>query len=446
MVTGGCCLRAGEPVMGVASGYVRAAGGKLRVPLLRFPGAVGHATSRVNRLQNDDAYAIQMLRGGGGGARSGAVLYMSLFDGHGPRGKEMAQSLAAGLHVELVEQRDRGLVRADLYSLLERYYKVIGGAYWQKLYRNRQQFYDRFVKNCHTKQEQVLYDSENLGTRMLFDKWGNLIDKNSLLNEAQRLALYYTFLKFDLEKCCGFGSGEVHDKGEPSGGSTASSVFVSPWDEYNSGSCNDDAFFVEPRGLLKLVVTQVGDSRVLICDSSGLAHNLSTPHHVTSARESQRLDTKVREADLDAFGDARFLNNYANTRSFGDLPAKIHGLSAEPDIFSYLVGNTRDLPYSERSKLQFGGDECFVALVTDGVSDLLVDQEIVDLITTTVNGRGLRTATPQLVAEEVIKFIVSIAPKHADNATCLVLRLSNWGNWPTLDRTGAAREALLING
>lgn len=148
----------------------------------------------------------------------------------------------------------------------------------------------------------------------------------------------------------------------------------------------------------------------------------------------------------DSFGDTRFLDNFANTRSFGDRVGKQEGLSCEPDIYSYLIGSTRLLPHSEMSKLQFGGDECFVCLITDGVSDLMSDQELVDLITSTVNMRGLKNATPQFVSDEVIKFIAAIGGRHADNATCLVLRLPNWGNWPVMDRTGAIREEKLMSG
>ena len=83
-------------------------------------------------------------------------------------------------------------------------------------------------------------------------------------------------------------------------------------------------------------------------------------------------------------------------------------------------------------------------MVTDGVTDLLSDQECVDLVTTTVNLRGMKLATPQYVANEVIEFITTIADRDADNATCIVLRLPNWGNWPTLDRTGPLRESKLL--
>lgn len=421
---------------------------RLKISLLKFPGLIGHATSRVNRLYNDDTYSINILRHFYGPASNHPVLNMSLFDGHGFDGKACSNLLSQKLHLTLIDKNDANskIGKHDFFQLLEHYSKDIGGTYWNKLYQNREKFYDKYIQHCNTKQEQVLFDSEQLGSRMLFDKFGNLIDKNSLLNEYTRLKFFYNFLKFDLEQCCTL-----------QGGSTASSIFISPYStsptlssssstttSSSSSFFDDESFFIDPPGLLKLVVTQVGDSRILICDSNGIAHNLSQPHHPSNKRESQRLGHLLNPPDLDAFGQARFLNNYANTRSFGDIIAKRDGLSAEPDIYSYLIGNTKNLPYSEKSKLQFGGDECFLMMVTDGVTDLLSDQECVDLVTTTVNLRGMKIATPQYVANEVIEFITTIANKDADNATCLVLRLPNWGNWPTMDRTGALRESKLL--
>lgn len=420
---------------------------KLKIPLLKFPGIIGHATSRVNRLYNDDSYSINMLRRFYSPHSMQSVLNISLFDGHGFDGKACSQLLSNKLYLQLVEKNNE-INKENFFHLLRQYSIDIGGDYWNKLYLNKEKFYTKFISNCNTKQEQVLFDSENKGSRMLFDKFGNLIDKNSLLNEFIRLKFFYTFLQFDLNHCCHL-----------QGGSTASSIFISPFSTpnysfHNSTSTEDEniddddnkdeSFFVDPPGLLKLVVTQVGDSRIIICDSQGIAHNLSQPHHTTSKRETQRLGHLLSPPDLDAFGQSRFLNNYANTRSFGDISAKRHGLSAEPDIYSYLIGNAKNLPYSEISKLQFGGNECFIMLVTDGVTDYLSDQECVDIVTTTVNLRGIKQATPQYVANEVIEFITTIAKRDADNATCLVLRLPNWGNWPTRDRTGASREAKLL--
>lgn len=432
----------------------------LKIHLEKFPSSIGHATSRVNRLHNEDSYSINMLRMPSRteqllayknkdllSKNSRSVLNVSIFDGHGGEGR-VSKLLAREFYKDIVAGYPS---EQDFFHLLDRYRKLIGGKYWNDLYQSREQFYDKFIKNCNTKQELVLFGADQKGSRMIFDKWGNIIDKTSLLTDLERLRLYYSFLKFDLEKCCGFNdmeslpenfSEEEHLK-RYSGGSTASSIFLS---SYNNNLKTDDSFFIYPNGLFKLVVTQVGDTKIIICDKNGIAHPLTRLHHPTSSRESKRLnmDVKKEEEEADSFGEKRFLNKFANTRSFGDLVGKKEGLSSEPDIYSYLVGNTEQLPHSERSKLQFGGDECFICMVTDGVSDILSDQEIVDLITSTVNMRGLKTANPQYLAEEVVKFIEAVGDRHADNATCIILRLPNWGSWPTIDRTGAEREEKLM--
>lgn len=427
----------------------------LKVHLNKFPNFIGHSTSRINRMYNEDAYAINIIKlpslaqkmaiGDGMDLKDRferskdwkrSVLNLSVFDGHGGKGR-VSRLLAENLHQYLV---DVVPTRQEFYNLLRRYCEKVGGKYWREIYEGRSKFYERFIVNCNTKQELTVSE----GSRMIFDRWGNIIDKISLLSESERLRVFYAYLKFDLDLCCGFATdpelGFEERCKQYAGGSTGSSLFLSAYDESMSF---EDSFFVDPAGLLRLVIAQVGDTRIILCDRNGIAHNLTKVHHASSSRETERLKSGGDIAE-DSFGEKRFLNNYANTRSFGDLPGKAEGLSSEPDIYSYLIGSTLQLPHSELSKMQFGGDECFICLVTDGVSDLMSDQELTDLITSTVNLRGLKVATPQYVADQVIKYIMAVGGRHADNATCVVMRLPNWGNWPEVDRTGAQRESKLM--
>ncbi|SCU77354.1 LAMI_0A00848g1_1 [Lachancea mirantina] len=433
----------------------------LRVLLNKFPSFIGHAGSRISRRYNEDTYSINLLKLPATGAEMNClknknidnkeevwhnelplkknILNLSVFDGHG--GDRVSKLLASELHNRIIDTYPS---KAAFFALLKQYKDNVGGEYWDRIYEKRDTYYKKFIASCNTKEEQVLFKSgkaSESGPRMIFDKWGNIIDKTSLLNENERLRLFMSFLKLDFTECCGYEqepSMSERTEAKFSSGSTASSVFITSYDEADSF---DESFFVNPQGLLKLVVTQVGDAKIILCDKNGIAHSLTKVHHPTSLRESRRLGGNFQ---TDSFGDTRFLNNFSNTRSFGDRVGKKDGLSAEPDIYSYLIGSSMSLPHSEITKLQFGGDECFICLVTDGVSDLLTDQEIVDLITSTVNNRGLKTASPQYVADEVIKYIAAIANRDADNSTCLVLRLPNWGNWPVIDRTGRSREEKLM--
>ncbi|SCU77771.1 LANO_0A01222g1_1 [Lachancea nothofagi CBS 11611] len=430
----------------------------LRVNLNKFPSFIGHCTSRVNRRVNEDTYSINMLKLPASGQEmqclrnknikdkksywdnelplKKSVLNLSVFDGHGS--DRISKLLAKELHHEIAGTLPS---REAFFDLLRKYKDVVGGKYWSKLYTKREAYFHRFIANCNTKQEQVLFENDKSGSRMIFDTWGNIIDKNSLLTENERLRLFTAYLNFDFKHCCDASNVPEAEKvdNRPVGGSTASSVFITPYHEDDS---YDETFLANPESLLKLIVTQVGDTKIVLCDKNGIAHSLTKIHHPTSSRESRRLGTSFQ---TDSFGDTRFLDNFANTRSFGDSIGKQDGLSCEPDIYSYLIGSTRSLPHSEISKLQFGGDECFVCLITDGVSDLMSDQELVDLITSTVNLRGFKTASPQFVSEEVVRFVAAIGGQQADNATCLVLRLPNWGNWPCIDRTGAIREEKLLS-
>lgn len=434
----------------------------LKIHLTKFPSFIGHTSSRINRLYNEDSYSINMLKlptiseemnlikskGLKNNCnnllektpRNKSVLNLSIFDGHG--GDRVSKMLANELHKSIVNTLP---VKSLFNLLLKNYEELVGGKYWAHLYSKRDEYYEKFIKNCNTKDEQILLEEDNLhsGSRMIFDKWGNIFDKTSLLSEQERLRIFLAYMKFDLEDVCGFRS-TIKDDDESlktfAGGSTASSIFLTSYDESDS---YDESFFVNPDSLLKLVVTQVGDTKIILCDKNGIAHSLAKVHHPHSSREFRRLGGHFQ---TDSFGDMRFLNTFSNTRSFGDRMGKRDGLSCEPDIYSYLVGPTRFLPRAEHSKLQFGGDECFICLITDGISNLMGDQELVDLITTTVNNRGLKVATPQYCSEELIQYIMAIGGKHADNATCLILRFPNWGNWPVIDRTGAIREEKLLSG
>lgn len=152
----------------------------------------------------------------------------------------------------------------------------------------------------------------------------------------------------------------------------------------------------------------------------------------------------------DSFGEERFIN-FANTRSFGDLSGKDKGISLEPEFFDFVIGDSSKLNFYKKlhrddaplSHIRdFGGDECFLVLISDGVSNYLSDQEVVDIVMSTANNKGLLKGTPHELAKEVVKFIEVIG--GSDNATCNVIRLSGWGHWPMIDRTGKLREAKMM--
>jgi protein phosphatase PTC6 len=231
-------------------------------------------------------------------------------------------------------------------------------------------------------------------------------------------------------------------------GSTCTSCFI-----YGLDWKKDDRnhYFYQDNVISRLLIAHVGDTRAIICDKNGLAHSLTKDHHPSNPIESSRL--RKLSAGLimtDSYGEERFLN-FANTRSFGDISAKDVGVSAEPEMTEYLIGNStmlENFKLKNKQKLidnqvtDFGGDESFIVLVSDGVTNHLSDQEIVDLIMSNFNNRGVDKGNPSKGAEEVIGFVECIGGD--DNATCLVIRLGGWGKWPIQDRTGKLREQRMM--
>ena len=437
--------------------------GNLSLKLNKLPSFLGYASSRVNRFYNEDRFSMNLLKLlttnqekydiNGNKKYELPILNINIFDGHG--GDYVVKELENKLSEELSNCKPN---KEKFFDILKNYEEIFKGNYWNTIYKNREEYFDKYIMNCSSKKENLLYN----GSRMIFDKKGNLIDKTALLSDIDRLRIYQTFLNLDLD---------IYNQSteEIRSGSTVSSLFLAPLNEENLDEIdNKDIFWINNNKLMKLYIAQLGDCKVLICDKEGIAHNLTLPHHPNSNKfENRRLSKKdddeinkdksveKRQDDdfqdtiddelisKDSFGEERFLNTFANTRSFGDYIGKPLGLTSEPDVYSYLIGSTKDIPCSETSKLQFGGDECFIVMITDGISNLMTDQEIVDFVTSTVNLRGNKKATPQFVCDEIIKYIMAIGSKQADNATCIVLRLSNWGNWPLIDRTGKSREEKL---
>lgn len=188
-----------------------------------------------------------------------------------------------------------------------------------------------------------------------------------------------------------------------------------------------------------MIVAHVGDTRCIICDRFGEAHPLTSNHHPSSPIEASRLRRYTASFFTDSFGESRF-GNYANTRAFGDVRAKAQGVTAEPDIIENQIG-VPHIP-QERTIGALGGDEGFLVIVSDGVSGMVSDQEMADIVMRTASMAGSGRGTPQQAAEEIVKFAETLGGD--DNATCLVVRLAGWNKWPQgFDRTAELREQRL---
>lgn len=308
-----------------------------------------------------------------------SVFNFSVFDGHG--GAECSEFLSKYL-LHYVEKQD--LKQGP--ELRELYRTRVGG-YWKAWGRES---IDRYVQNLTS------------------------------LDDLQ-LRVPLAFLRADLDFI-------EHNS---TAGSTCTSVFLYSQD--------DSKQFWDEDQIANMIIGHVGDTRAVLADRHGVAHQLTTAHHPSSPMENSRLRRYATSFFTDSFGEERF-GAYANTRSFGDKSAKARGVSAEPEMVEARVGATESLLPTQaerrRNVRTFAGGEAFVVLVTDGVSDVMGDQEMVDIAITAAETRG---GSPQTAARDIVHFAEAVGGD--DNATALVIRLAGWGKWAQwTDHTKPLRE------
>lgn len=178
------------------------------------------------------------------------------------------------------------------------------------------------------------------------------------------------------------------------GGSTASVALI---------STPTPTPFWNPASPATIITAHCGDTRILLCRvDNGHPMPLTTDHHPDTPIEANRLRRYAATFVTDSFGQERVLG-LANTRAFGDVSSKRIGVSAEPEIACV------DMKASEFS---------FLVLVSDGVSGVLEDQEIVDVVK--------EAKTPEQASRELVGLATGIGGGQADNATALVVRLGGW--------------------
>ncbi|KAG7664314.1 PTC6 [[Candida] subhashii] len=391
--------------------------GKLRVPLLKSPSHLGHVTSRVNRLYNEDKYSAHVLN-----IHDRVLFNFNVFDGHG--GDCCSKYLAENLSQE-IESAD-GLAGTSYKDgsqtevMLKNYAKNIGG-YWRRWYKSREANLESYHAN-----------------KITLSKLPNQLVKDDL---CWRIPL--SFLQTDYH----FMEANEQDQ---SGSTCTSALIETIYSQPGVFQPYYENYFFNRHTISRLTIAQVGDTRAILVDKNGLANALTEDHHPSNPLEAERLRKYAMNMIMtDSFGEQRFIA-LANTRSFGDVQYKEVGVTAEPDIRQYIIGDSKKIKqFLTRDEINkytiggLGGDEGFLILCSDGVSNMLTDQEIADIIMTHFDMKGHTVATPQSCAQEVIKFVEYVGGD--DNATCMVVRLNGWGMWPTVDRTGELRQARLVD-
>ncbi|RUP50544.1 hypothetical protein BC936DRAFT_138664 [Jimgerdemannia flammicorona] len=195
-------------------------------------------------------------------------------------------------------------------------------------------------------------------------------------------------------------------------GSTASIVIVEP---------KDGTPFWES-GQIDLVVGHVGDTRILLCDvPTGTAIPLTTfDHHPGATGEHERLRKYAGFITTDSWGDERVLGTLQTSRAIGDRRMKRFGVSAEPDVTRRNVT---------------GLDAAFLVLFTDGISSVMSNQEIVDIIK--------QYDDPTTAATKLVDVAEQLGTE--DNCTVMIVRLPGWGR-PMPDLTKDLRRYRTENG
>ncbi|KAK7064321.1 protein phosphatase 2C 4 [Favolaschia claudopus] len=168
---------------------------------------------------------------------------------------------------------------------------------------------------------------------------------------------------------------------------------------------------------LALTVAHCGDTRVLLCSTDGgKVYPMTENHHADARVESIRLRRMMGSSLItDSFGESRWMGALANTRCLGDLRYKKFGVTPEPEV---------------RTKLLKGSEWAYLILVSDGISSMLSDSEVVDL--------ARDAPDPKVAAQRILSFAEELGGE--DNATAIVVPLAGWAKIQGPDSTKELRE------
>ncbi|KAJ6574994.1 phosphatase 2C-like domain-containing protein [Mycena capillaripes] len=199
------------------------------------------------------------------------------------------------------------------------------------------------------------------------------------------------------------------DSGAQSCGATASVAILHSLDSPAT------PFFSSQK--LALTIAHCGDTRVLLCSTDGgKVCPMTENHHADARVEAIRLRRMMGSSLItDSFGESRWMGALANTRCLGDLRYKKFGVTPEPEV---------------RTKLLEGSEWAYLVLLSDGISSMLSDNEVVDL--------ARNAPDPKTAAQRILSFAEELGGE--DNATAIVVPLAGWGKIQGPDSTRELRE------
>ncbi|OAV89003.1 hypothetical protein PTTG_02320 [Puccinia triticina 1-1 BBBD Race 1] len=333
----------------------------------------------------------QEERGGGAAsdqknAKEFQSLFVGVIDGHG--GTDSAEYLSKNLSRIIEESQP-----SDIPKVIRKY-RSIGG------------YFRRFRGGFLEEIAQEVYDPPPTpDDGKTARKEGAQDEKKQppVMGVDERLSL--SFLLADQQLITSF----------PKSGAVTTTVILTPLPvESEDSKSTIYPYFSSP--LLSLIVGHLGDTAGLLCSAiDGKVVPLTENHHPDSRVESERLRRIGTGLITDSFGESRWGGSLANSRGLGDASFKSLGVTGEPDIVNRIIN---------------GEDWEFLVLVSDGISNVITNQEIIDLCK--------RTKTPTEAAKKVVEFAETLGGR--DNMTAIVIPLLGWGNKHTKDFTLERRE------
>ncbi|PLW18754.1 hypothetical protein PCANC_08788 [Puccinia coronata f. sp. avenae] len=315
-------------------------------------------------------------------------LFVGVIDGHG--GTDSAEFLANNLP-RIIEQSHPddipNVIRT--YRSIGGYFRRFRGGFLEEIAR---QVYDHPPKSDHPHQENHQGGGGEQSTR-----------EEVVMGVDERLSLSFLLADQQLINSC------------PKSGAVATAVILTPLPvESEESQTTIYPYFSSP--LLSLIIGHVGDTSGLLCSAvDGKVVSLTENHHPDSRVESDRLRRIGTGLITDSFGESRWGGSLANSRGLGDASFKSLGVTGEPDIVNRIIN---------------GEDWEFLILVSDGISNVITNQEIIDLCK--------RAKTPTEAANRVVEFAETLGGR--DNMTAVVVPLMKWGNPQSKDHTLERRQ------
>lgn len=153
----------------------------------------------------------------------------------------------------------------------------------------------------------------------------------------------------------------------------------------------------------ELVVGHVGDSRAVLC-RKGRAMRLSMDHDPDDPDEIQRIQKQGGRIIQNSQGISQVNGRLTMTRSIGDTELKAYGVIAHPHLKSLEIKH---------------GHDAYLMLATDGLSFVLSDDEMVNIISSCQTPSEAAT----LLADQALHF------GSEDNCSVIVVPFGAWGKY-----------------